>query len=179
MANAVFCCGRMNPPTIGHTKVVLKMDEFAAKHDAKTFVFSTRSNDPERNPLSPDEKRDFLSRAFGRDVVLTKSPMTAVELLVEAGIKKATFFVGEDRRAMAMAVSEFGQMLGIEITAEIIQRDIDDVSATEVRNTALEGDYKTFCTLVSNPDQNFQFELYHAVRRGMGVEDGIVRESFG
>lgn len=179
MANAVFCCGRMNPPTIGHMKLVKRMDEFAMQHDAEVFVFTTLTEDSERNPLSPDMKQSFLSRAFEREIHLTKSPLSAVDVLVEKGIEKATLFVGEDRYSMAMAVYQYGLRLGIEVKPEIISRPVDDVSASEVREAAARGDFEMFCTLVPAPDQDFQSELYHAVRCGMEVMDGIVRESTG
>lgn len=177
MANAVFCCGRMNPPTLGHLKVVEMMEEFATEQDAETRVFSTFSHDGKKNPLG-DEKQGFLVRALNHPVEMTKGPITAIEHLAQEGFTKATVFTGEDRVARYESMVAHAASLGVELLVRPIPRAIDDVSATAARNAAASGDYRGFCTLVPASDPSFQPELFRAVRRGMGVDDAV-RESFG
>ena len=65
---AVFTFGRMNPPTIGHEKLINKIKDVANKHRADWFVYLSSSQDSKKNPLSFDRKIFYARKMFGRDV---------------------------------------------------------------------------------------------------------------
>jgi purine-nucleoside phosphorylase len=49
--HAVLAFGRMNPPTIGHGKLVDKVKEIAKEHNASHHVVLSHSQDKTKNPL--------------------------------------------------------------------------------------------------------------------------------
>ena len=49
---AVLSFGRMNPPTIGHQKLMKKIVEVAQKENASPMLFLSHSQDKKKNPLS-------------------------------------------------------------------------------------------------------------------------------
>jgi hypothetical protein len=58
----VFTYGRMNPPTDGHLKLIDKVKEVAAKHNAGHTVVTSHSQDKNKNPLSAAQKVKHLKR---------------------------------------------------------------------------------------------------------------------
>ena len=62
--HAVLAFGRMNPPTSGHEKVVNKVKEVAAKHDASHHVVLSHSQSAKKDPLSQKDKIKHAKRAF-------------------------------------------------------------------------------------------------------------------
>lgn len=172
MVNVVFCCGRLNPVTLGHVKLFKEMGELA-QQTARKIVFVTCTVDAERNPLVPNEKIGFVSRIFDGEVYAESHPYSVVERLAAEKVKTATFCVGEDRGIQFEPLCRYAETLGVHLTLKVIDRPIDDVSATKVREAAWQDDFGTFSQLVPNPpdDRDFQQDLYHALRRGMGVEN--------
>ena len=63
---AVFAFGRMNPPTIGHKKLVDKMAGYPGDH----YIFLTHTQKPKTDPLSFAEKVFFARRSFGSSVIV-------------------------------------------------------------------------------------------------------------
>ena len=60
----VFAFGRMNPPTVGHEKLVNKVKEVAAKHKAGHLIVMSHSQDAKKNPLTPEQKLTHAKRFF-------------------------------------------------------------------------------------------------------------------
>lgn len=60
----VMAFGRMNPPTIGHEKVVDRVHELAKKHSAHHIVILSHSHDKKKNVLDPKTKLGHVKRAF-------------------------------------------------------------------------------------------------------------------
>ena len=60
--HAVLAYGRMNPPTTGHLKVVNKVQEVAKKHGGEHHMIVSHSNDPQKNPLTGEQKVKHLQR---------------------------------------------------------------------------------------------------------------------
>ena len=61
---AVITYGRMNPPTIGHEKV---LDKLATLSRGSTYrVFLSQSQDDKKNPLSYKEKIKIARKMFPR-----------------------------------------------------------------------------------------------------------------
>jgi len=60
--------GRMNPPTIGHQKLVDHLHSVAKKHGADAEVHLSHTQDSKKNPLSHGQKVGLARKAFGSSV---------------------------------------------------------------------------------------------------------------
>ena len=185
-----FTFGRMNPPTIGHGKL---LDKLAAKSGKNPYrVYLSQSQDNKKNPLSYSDKVKHVRKMFpkhARSVMINKkvkTPIDAVTALYDEGFRRIVMVVGSDR------VNEFDIILNKYngqkarhgfynfesikvITAG--QRDPDaegakGASATKQRNAAAENDFTTFGQglpkTLSNADSR---RLYNDVRKGMGLKE--------
>ena len=65
MKKVVFTFGRMNPPTIGHEKLVNKLKAIASKEKADARIYLSHTNKPGSDPLSYNDKIKFAQKAFG------------------------------------------------------------------------------------------------------------------
>lgn len=125
----VFTFGRMNPPTIGHRKLGDKVQEIAKEHGAEHEIVLSRSQDPEKNPLSPDQKQRHASRVLGKtakvSVASEKEPnvIAIAKRFEKEGVQHLIMVVGSDR------VSEFKKLLDSYNGKEYNFKKIDVVSA--------------------------------------------------
>ena len=181
MSKAVITFGRMNPPTVGHQKVVDKVKAEAKKQGAMPHVYLSHSQDKKKNPLDYNTKLNTARKAFGSSV--TRSPArTIIEVMVELQKMRhteVTVIVGSDR------VQEFKTLLnkynGKDFTFDKISvksagaRDPDaegasGMSATKMRTAAQSGDYDSFKKGVppalSDKDTK---AMYDKIRSEMGV----------
>lgn len=102
---AVVGWGRMNPPTIGHEKLVNDIIEVARKQNATPLLFLSKSEDPKNNPLKYNDKLMLARTAFG-SVIQKTNARTIIEVFKELTGKYQTIIliVGSDR------VDEFQKM---------------------------------------------------------------------
>ncbi len=61
---AYFTFGRMNPPTIGHEKLLDKLSATAGKN--QYFVFLSQTQDKKKNPLDYNSKVKHVRKMFPR-----------------------------------------------------------------------------------------------------------------
>ena len=185
-----FTWGRMNPPTMGHGKLLDTLLNKARSNPYRIFV--TQSNDPKSNPLKYMEKVKMLRKLFprhARSIMSNKKIKTvfhALTSLYDEGFKNVVMVVGSDR------VIEFDTLLkkynGKKSThgfynfqsIKVIsagERDPDaqgvtGISASKMRYYATKSDFTSFSQglpkNVSNSDANI---LYNMVRRGMGLKE--------
>ena len=100
---AVFTFGRMNPPTIGHEKLIKKVEQIAKSQRSKPHIFVSHTSDKKKNPLLYADKIEFLSKAYGTYpngmVVKTKAKdiIAAMKQLESMGHPSVTLVVGSDR----------------------------------------------------------------------------------
>lgn len=59
---AVFTFGRMNPPTVGHEKLIHAVHKVAKDHNAKGHVVTSHSYDNKKNPLPQNKKIKYLQK---------------------------------------------------------------------------------------------------------------------
>ena len=186
MSKTVITFGRMNPPTVGHQKVVDKVKAEAKKQGAMPHVYLSHSQDKKKNPLDYNTKLKSARKAFGSSVTRSRA-RTIIEVMVELEKmrhKEVTVIVGSDR------VREFKTLLnkynGKDFTFDKIsvmsagQRDPDaegasGMSATKMRTAAQTGDYKSFKkgapTALSDRDVKV---MYDKIRSEMGtIEEEI------
>jgi len=181
---AVMAFGRLNPPTIGHVKLVDAIHAAGDGHYKELVVSSTQ--DAKNNPLSPKQKLKHLKRYFP-DITITVASADAPTLihhakrLNKAGHKHLIFVAGSDR------THDFKQLLnkynGKEYKFKSIKivsagkRDPDaegaeGVSASKMREYAQSGNFKEFRKGVPRhlSDAHTK-ELYHDVRQGMSLKE--------
>lgn len=98
----VFAFGRMNPPTVGHGALVDKVKEVAAANKADHSIVLSHSQDPDKNPLSPEQKLRHAKRFFPNTniSVATKESPTFIHHLKDLhkkGVTHVTMVAGSDR----------------------------------------------------------------------------------
>jgi nicotinic acid mononucleotide adenylyltransferase len=107
MKKVVFTFGRLNPPTVGHQKLVDKVVSAAKKEKADAKVFLSHTQNNKKDPLNYAEKIRFARKAFGKVIEQSKSK-TIIQILQElekSGFTDVVLVVGSDR------VTEFSGLL--------------------------------------------------------------------
>lgn len=190
--NAVFTFGRMNPPTVGHEKLAMKVAQIARQKGAKPHIFLSHSSDPKKNPLSYNDKVKLASKAFGKypSGMVVKSTARDVigimKMLERMGHPNVTMVVGSDR------VKEFETLLnkynGKEYKFESIEvvsagdRDPDaegvsGMSASKMREAASNNDIKAFKSGLPSKLQSSADQVMSMVRDGMGLTEEVDPET--
>ena len=98
----VVCAfGRMNPPTIGHKKLIDTMAELAKPTRRKARLYLSHSHDNNKNPLDFDTKLRFCKEAFEPQIkVMNSGAKTIIHIfheLYEEGFENVIYVGGEDR----------------------------------------------------------------------------------
>lgn len=183
----VFTFGRMNPPTAGHKAVSDKVQEIARENKADSEVVLTRSHDPEKNPLSPEQKEKHAKRVLGSGAKIRvadqseKTILDQVKRYHKNGYDHLVLVVGSDR------VEEMKKLLdkynGTEykfkkidvVSAGNRDPDSDDetqaISGTKMRGHAISRRFEDFRSgLPSTVAPEHANELYNEVRQAMDIK---------
>ena len=182
----VFTYGRFNPPTIGHKKLIDRVIAVAQKYQGDYKVYSGKTQDPKKNPLTLPEKIFFLEQLFpGININKDASVRTPFEALESIGkdYDRAILVVGSDRidafkAQMQKYVSEFGLKEFDVISAGERDPDADDISgmsASKARQLAADGDIDAFKTVIPG-NEKLSTMLYNKVRQGMNVNEGKMKD---
>tara|TARA_B100000242_G_C43031572_1_gene480628 strand:+ start:773 stop:1654 length:882 start_codon:yes stop_codon:yes gene_type:complete len=182
---AVFAFGRMNPPTIGHKKLVDKVKAQAGV----PFLFLTHSQKPKTDPLTFAEKVFFADKSFGGGIRIgdkdVRTIIQAMQKLESAGFKNIIYVAGSDR------VDSFKKLLndynGKDYKFDSIsivsagERDPDaegaeGMSASKMRYHANKGEYDEFEDGVAVNDPKLAKMMFAKVRQGMGITDENIEE---
>ena len=185
-----FTFGRMNPPTIGHGKLLDTLAKKAAKNPFRVFL--SQSNDPKKNPLTYQDKVKAVRKMFprhARSIMYNKkikNAMDAASLLHNEGFKNLVMIVGSDR------VNEFSALLkryngkdgrhgfynfkSINVISagdrDPDAEGVSGMSASKMRSFAQSNDFTSFSQglpkNVSNPDAK---KIFNSVRKGMGLKE--------
>lgn len=185
-----FTFGRMNPPTIGHGKLLDKLSSKAGKNPYRVYL--SQSQDKNKNPLHYADKIKHSRKMFpkhGRSIVLNnkvKNIFDALMSMYNEGHKSIVMVVGDDR------VNEFDLLIkkyngvkgrhGLYNFEKIMvisagQRDPDaegteGASATKQRAAAKDNDFTTFSFgLPKNVSNAEAKKLFNDVRMGMGLKE--------
>jgi len=174
---AVMAFGRMNPPTIGHAKLV----DAIKSQSGDPFLFLTQTQKPKTDPLDFETKLQFAKQFFPGITIGSSDVRTIVQALQkieDMGYENVIYVAGSDR------VEDFSEFLKkyneIEPHFESIrvvsagERDPDakgaeGMSASKMRELAAQGDFDSFKQGVPKPD--LAEELYNTVRQAMGVKE--------
>lgn len=169
---AVLAFGRMNPPSMGHYKMMEKMVKEAKKYKATAFLYLSHTQDKKKNPLDYDTKIDLVKKYAPKGLKVCKSPVKtfidACKEVANMGAKKIVFVCGEDRTAeYDRLLNKYKDEIGVD-EVEIVTLDRGDgISGTKLRELILKGDYDAF-EKESLPKKDDAKKVYDIVREVLG-----------
>ena len=174
--------GRVNPPTIGHEKLMNSISKTAGK-GGEYKIYPSRSQDSTKNPLNPTDKVEYMRKAFpdhAKSIVDDDKTRTIFDVLKSAygkGYSTVNVVVGSDR------VKEFenlankynGQLYNFDkinvVSAGERSADskgVEGMSASKLRKAAMDGDFKTFRSGISKAlDDKSAKNLFNTVQKSM------------
>jgi hypothetical protein len=190
---AAVAFGRMNPPTIGHQKVV---DAILKQKADAHFLFVSQTHKPTgknktrlENPLPFDVKLGFIQQAFPNIDIGDTSVGTAIGILQnleKQGFENVIFVCGSDR--VAAFTELFNKQNGVDYDLKSIKivssgaRDpdaegADGMSASKMRAAAIANDFESFKSGLPAGLSGDADEVFSAVRQGLepwleDVEEG-------
>jgi hypothetical protein len=173
-STAVFAFGRFNPPTIGHEKLIQKVQSVASKMNGKGYVFLSHSERTEKDPIDFQTKLSYLRQHFQSDKNLSFGDSRAntiikvMKVLQAEGRTRVIMIAGDDR------VMQFQKLLNqyngqptkagnVEYKFDEIQvvsagqrdpdaEDITGVSASKARELAMQGNWQEFSKIIMGGD---------------------------
>ena len=189
---AVVAFGRMNPPTIGHQKLVEKLKSYDGDH----YVFLSQSQKPKTDPLAFADKLRF-AKFFFPEITIghpnVRTPMDMMSMLQKLGYTDIIYVAGSDRvDGFTKLFNDYngkpdksGKIGYTFDSIEVVsagERDPDadgaeGMSASKMRQAAADGDAESFAQGVPRPE--LADEMLTAVRKGMGLKDDVAAESIG
>ena len=174
-STAVFAFGRFNPPTIGHEKLIQKVQSVASKMNGKGYIFLSHTGGTAKDPIDFTTKLSYLRQHFQSDPKLSFGDIKAntiikvMKVLEQEGRTKIIMIAGDDR------VMQFNNLLNqyngkptktgnVEYTFDSIevvsagQRDPDaddvtGVSASKARELAMKGQEHEFSKIIMGGDK--------------------------
>ena len=179
---AVVAFGRMNPPTIGHAKLVDKVKSIQGDH----YVFLSQTQKPKTDPLAFADKLRY-AKFFFPEITIghpeVRTPIQMLQKLEALGYTDIIYVAGSDR--VASFEKLFNDYNGKEYNFNSIEvvsageRDPDadgaeGMSASKMRAAAIDGDAEMFSQGVPRPE--VADEMFDAVRKGMGVTEPVAAE---
>ena len=179
---AVVAFGRMNPPTIGHAKLVDKVKSLSGD----PYIFLSQSQKPKTDPLAFSDKLRY-AKFFFPEVTIgnpeVRTPIQMMQKLESMGYTDIIYVAGSDR--VPAFDKLFNDYNGKDYNFNSIQvvsageRDPDadgaeGMSASKMRQAAADNDLEAFKQGV--PQQEIADEMYNAVRKGMGIAEPEMAE---
>ena len=186
----VFSFGRMNPPTIGHEKLLDSMAKTAGKNPYRMYL--SQSQDTKKNPLAYKDKLKIARKMFSkhaRNILKSdklKNIFQVSTSLYDEGYRNIIMVVGSDR------ISEFDILLNkyngkkgahgfynfmdIKVVSAG-DRDPDaegasGMSASKMRAAASGNDFTKFSQGIPKPVSNAESKkIFNMVRKGMGLKE--------
>ena len=188
-ATAVFAFGRFNPPTIGHTKLIQKVQAMARQVNGKGFIFLSHKQNNKTDPLTFQEKLAYLrSQVSDSNLEIghteANTIIKALQVIEAQGRTRIVMVAGSDR------VVEFQKLLNqyngkpdkagnqlykfdhIDVV-NAGQRDPDEegvagASASKARDLALKGQWHAFSKIAMGGEES-QI-VYNKIQDALGVQ---------
>ena len=189
----VFSFGRLNPPTVGHQKLLQKIIQTAKQQSGQPMMFVSYSQDAKKNPLTAKQKIAYIKKIFPKEARQLKlednsSLRNAIDIATELNGKydNLIMVVGSDR------VKDFKTLLnkynGVESrhgyykynNIQIVsagERDPDaegvaGMSASKMRAAAASGDYESFSLGLPSSFKDGE-KLFKDIRLGMNIKEQL------
>ena len=169
-STAVFAFGRFNPPTIGHEKLIQKVQSMTKQVNGKGYIFLAHTGGTQKDPIDFTTKLSYLRQHFQADKNLSFGDQRAntiikvMKVLQAEGRTRVIMIAGDDR------VMQFQKLLNqyngqptkagdVEYEFDEIQvvsagqrdpdaEDITGVSASKARELAIKGQEHEFSKMV-------------------------------
>jgi hypothetical protein len=197
---AVIAWGRMNPPTIGHNKVIETVKSIAQKTQGDPILFLTKTQDAKKNPLSFAEKLHFASEMFQIPIDRNSSIKTIIQALQSLqgkGYTNVAIVAGSDRIDQYQSLVDkynntpdtSGEIPFAFRNIRVFssgERDADadgveGMSASKLRKLAVEGKFEDWKDEQGKTQPGFKNgvpgnetlakQMYNRVRQAMGIQD--------
>jgi hypothetical protein len=184
-----FTFGRMNPPTIGHGKVMDNLAKKSGKYDYKVYMSQKTGK---KDPLSYKDKVKHIRKMYpkhARSVIMDpkiKNVFDVAAQLYDQGYTSVCMVVGDDRLREFTVLLEkyngvkarhgFYKFKSIKVISAG-QRDpdaegVEGMSASKQRSFAKSNDYQSFTQGVPrNYSDKDTRKLFNDVRKGMGLKE--------
>ena len=181
--SVVFTFGRMNPPTVGHSKLIQTVIDEAKSQGADHDIYLSQKTSGTKDPLPWEYKRKVTQAMFpGVNISGDATIRTPYQALEELGKRynNVTIVVGADRVEKFRAGMEpYTADFGIEnfkvISAGERDPDADGVagmSASKARQLAADGNEEEFYLAMSNNLSNeIKHDVYIKLRQSLGLEE--------
>ena len=181
-----FCFGRMNPPTIGHKKLL----DTVASIGGQYKIFLSQTQDKKKNPLDYQTKIKFVKAMFpnhAKNIVDDSGLNTIVKVasfLYNMGYRNATFVAGSDRlEEMKKLLQTYNGVEGkahgyykfdvLDFKSSGDREDgaegVAGISASNARAAAANDDFESF--KASTGAGQYAEPLFKAVKAGMGIQE--------
>lgn len=184
---AVVSFVRMNPPHEGHGEVIHAGQEEAKKQGAEHHLIVSHSHDPEKNPLTAEQKVKHVKRGWPGVNVSASSPehpslLHHLSKLHASGVRHVTIVGGSDRDSMAEMAKKYNGVKGkhghykfksmsfVQAGAKRSEgaKGVASYSASKMRDAVKRGDREGFKKMApSGMKDAHKDELYNDVEAGM------------
>ena len=204
---AVVAWGRMNPPTIGHKKVIDVVKQYSQRFMGDPILFLSKSQKPKTDPLSFAEKVHFAEEMFNIKIDRNTSIKTIIQMfqhLQGQGYDNVILVAGSDRVDQYQDLidkynnkpDKSGEVPFKFANAKVVssgERDPDaegvaGMSASKLKKLAAEGKFEDWKDEKGKTQPGFKSgvpgnetlakQMYNRVRQGMGIQDET-NEMFG
>ena len=193
----VMAFGRMNPPTIGHEKLVDRVKQIAKDYKAPHHIIISHSVDAKKNPLDVASKLKHAKRFFPGSNIEASSKehptfLQHAQKLFQAGHDHLIMVAGSDRipeyenklkQYNGVGKGSLYNFKKIEVKSAG-HRDPDaegaeGMSASKMREHASNNNFGEFKQgIPSHVPEKHAKELFRDVRRGMGINENYNRGLF-
>jgi len=185
-----FTFGRMNPPTIGHGKLLDVLSRKAGKNPYKIYL--SQSQDKNKNPLFYADKVKHSRKMFpkhARSIMVNnkvKTPMDALTVLYDEGFVNVNMVAGSDRiNEFSILLNKYNGQKGRHgfynfkkinvISAGARDPDaegVEGMSASKQRENVKKNDFVSFTQgLPQNMSNKDAKSLFNSVRKGMNLKE--------
>ena len=180
----------MNPPTIGHEKLLDTLSQKSGKNPYKVYL--SQSQDANKNPLDYREKVKIARKMFprhARAIMLDtkiRNVFDIMKRLYDEGYRNVTMVVGSDRlREFNILLNKYNGKKGKHglynfqkinvISAGERDPDADGaegMSASKMRAAAKSGDFSQFAQGLPKSIGNAEAKkIYNSIRSAMGLKE--------
>jgi predicted kinase len=188
----VMAFGRMNPPTIGHEKLVNRVQEIGKDYNAPHHIVISHSVDAKKNPLDIKRKLIHAKRFFpGANIESSSKEMPTFlqhaarlhamghdHLVMVAGSDRIPEYEKKLHQYNGEGPGKLYNFKKIEVKSAG-QRDPDaegaeGMSASKMREHSQNNDFSSFKQgIPSHVPEKHARELFRDVRKGMGLHENV------
>jgi hypothetical protein len=142
---AMFVYGRFNPPTKGHEMMIQKMINSCPTNKCTPFIVMTKTQNKNKNPLSPNQKSNIMKKMFPNvDVIISSNPLQIVAKLRNAQYDPIAMMLGGNR------INNFSWVKNVNKVSAGERNANNPISATLARAGARSGNITQFRKFMSN-----------------------------